>query len=114
MSSRERRLKSEIDYHIERVTQDYIAAGMDSQNRAFRWHLRPAENASDRWPLQLGPDNRCGTVRVSEDYLARLLGSKFSCAWREHAHEHRHSCSCQLKLARRIEPYSERIEAEGV
>jgi hypothetical protein len=91
---------------------------MGSQNRVFRGHLHPncgrQRTQMIGEPLQLRPDKRCGTVRVSEDYLARLLGSKFSCAWREHAHEHRHSGSCQLKLARGVEPHSERIEPEGV
>jgi hypothetical protein len=94
------------------------ALGMGSQNRADLWHLRPDGTPKRAQKLaahlQLRPDQRCRTARVSEDYLARLLGSKFSCAWREHAHEHRHCGSCHLKLARRVESHSERIEPEGV
>ena len=85
-----------------------------AQFTAFVTKLRSARNANGRSPPQLRPDHslrqrvRCG------DYRERLLGSKFSCARGEHAHEHGHGGSCLLELARRVEPYCERIEPEGV
>src|ERR1035438_9208924 len=35
----ERRLESEIEYHIERVTQSYMAQGMDPHEARRRAHL---------------------------------------------------------------------------
>ena len=39
MNPRERRLESEIEYHIDRVTQDYVAQGMEPQEARRRARL---------------------------------------------------------------------------
>jgi len=93
------------------------AMGMGSQNRAFRRHLRPnSVRHNTQMPARLCSSNltsAAGPCHVSA-FIGGFLGSKLPCARGEHAHEHRHGGSCQLKLTRRVKPYSERIEPEGV
>lgn len=90
---------------------------MGSQNRAFPRHLRLN---SVRLGVQMLARLCSSDLTVFARpcacwfFWARLLGAKFPGAWGEHAHERRHGGSCLLELARRVEPYSERIEPEGV
>ena len=74
MKRRERRWQSEIEYHIDRVTQDYVAQGMDAQEARRRARLEFGGATQIQEDLRDVHRWRClADLRQDAVYAARTL-----------------------------------------